>query len=196
MGGRRLLAVELDEAERSELEALARDDHRQLARLLRPRRLVEQAAAAENDTGLQQVPPAVHGRLPDFGQFSAASLTGSPAMRLCHMMRRWVMSQGVAWCSRQRLSHSSASPGRQSWCQVRGALAGEVDEPFEEALRLGLVHAGDVVRVAADQQRLAAGLGMDLHQLPQRHRPVMEAVAAVLAVGLALLLSWPSLDWL
>src|SRR5579883_709605 len=65
-------------------------------------------------------------------------------------------------------------------------LAGEGDEVLEEALRFGIVHSGNVVRVTADQQRLAAGLGMDLHQLPQRHRPVMEAVAAVLAVGLLL----------
>jgi hypothetical protein len=27
---------------------------------------------------------------------NADSLAGSPAMRLCHMMRFWVMSQGVA----------------------------------------------------------------------------------------------------
>jgi toxin FitB len=46
---------------------------------------------------------------------SPASLAGSPAMRLCHMMRGWVMSQGVAWCSRQRLSHTTTSPACQSW---------------------------------------------------------------------------------
>src|SRR5262249_21987446 len=45
---------------------------------------------------------------------SPASLAGSPAMRLCHITRGWVMSQGVARCSRHRLSHSTASPGAQS----------------------------------------------------------------------------------
>ena len=45
----------------------------------------------------------------------AASLFGSPAMRLCHITRGWVMSQGVAWWSRQRLSQITASPGVQSW---------------------------------------------------------------------------------
>lgn len=54
-------------------------------------------------------------RRPEVQFGSAASATGSPAMRLCHMMRRWVMSHGVAWCIRQRLSHSTASPGTQSW---------------------------------------------------------------------------------
>ena len=45
----------------------------------------------------------------------AASLFESPAMRLCHITRGWVMFHGVAWCSRQRLSQTTASPGVQSW---------------------------------------------------------------------------------
>ena len=45
---------------------------------------------------------------------SAASAAGSPAMRLCHMTRGWVMSHGVARCIRQRLSHTTVSPGFQS----------------------------------------------------------------------------------
>src|SRR5882757_2401697 len=63
------------------------------------------------------------------------------------------------------------------------APAGGFDEAFQEALGLGLVHARDIVSMAADQQRLAAGLGMDLHQRPKRHRPAMETVAAIFAVG-------------
>ena len=62
----------------------------------------------------------------------------------------------------------------------------EVGELLQEALGLVLVHARDVMGVAADHQVLAAGLGMDLDQRTQRHRPVVEAVAVVFAIGLLL----------
>ena len=47
-------------------------------------------------------------------QARTASLAGSPAMRLCHITRGSVMSHGVARWSKQRLSHTTASPGVQS----------------------------------------------------------------------------------
>src|SRR5262249_30757451 len=104
------------------LHPLAVDGNRQRTRpgLLGVRRL-QQPAAAEDDAGgggggLEEIAAAGHGRFPrSFYGASADSLFGSPAMRLCHITRGWVMSHGVAWCSRQRLSQITASPGAQSW---------------------------------------------------------------------------------
>ena len=46
---------------------------------------------------------------------SAASVTGSPAMRVCHILRGSVMSNGVARCIRRRLSQITVSPTSHSW---------------------------------------------------------------------------------
>ena len=47
--------------------------------------------------------------------FSASSVEGSPAMRVCHIRRGCVMSKGVARCMSRRLSHTTASPTCQLW---------------------------------------------------------------------------------
>ena len=65
-------------------------------------------------------------------------------------------------------------------------LAGEVHQFVEQTLRLTRVQPWNVVRVAADQQRLAAGLGVCLDQRTQRHRAGVKTVAAVSAAGLGL----------
>src|SRR5207244_12583530 len=44
----------------------------------------------------------------------------------------------------------------------------------------------NIVGMAADDEVLAAGLGMNLDQRSQRHRSVVEAVAAIFAVGILL----------
>src|ERR1022692_442202 len=47
-------------------------------------------------------------------QGRAASLTGSPAIRLCHITRGSLISHGVAWWSKHRLSQITASPAVHS----------------------------------------------------------------------------------
>ena len=91
-------------------------------------------------------------------------------MRVCHMRRGWVMSNGVARCMSRRLSQMTASPGSHWWWYVRAPWQA-LGEAVEEPLRLVGVHADDAVGVAADQQVGPAGVGMDLHQRPQRHGP-------------------------
>jgi hypothetical protein len=67
----------------------------------------------------------------------AASLTGSPAMRECHITRGWVMSNGVAWCSLMQQAaivpdhHVADAP-----VVVIDArrLAGEVDQLLQQFL--------------------------------------------------------------
>ena len=71
-----------------------------------PRSLVKRTLTLSQETAV-----SANGGFADM----AASLTGSPAMRVCHITRGWVMSNGVAWCSRQRLSQITTSPTRQSW---------------------------------------------------------------------------------
>src|SRR5436190_17420926 len=61
-------------------------------------------------------------------------------------------------------------------------LAGEVDQLLQELLRFLRRKARDVVRVAADQQRLAAGVGMALDQRPQ-HVPVALEAQPAIVVG-------------
>ena len=81
-------------------------------------------------------------------------------------------------CSTQRLSQTTTSPTLPVGART-SAAAGRRSRASvgEQRLRLVLVEAGDAVGVAADEERRAARDGMDLHQRPQRRRPVVEAVA-------------------
>src|ERR1700685_424868 len=57
----------------------------------------------------------------------------------------------------------------------------EIHELLQKPLGLGSVHVRNIVRVAANHQRLSAGFRMDLHQRAQWTGAVVEAVAAVCA---------------
>ena len=48
---------------------------------------------------------------------------GSPAMRVCHIRRGWVMSNGVARCISRRLSQITASPTVPLVVVAAGGLA-------------------------------------------------------------------------
>ena len=86
------------------------------------------------------------------GWLTASSEARSPAMRVCHIRRGWVMSNGVARCMSRRLSQMTASPPSPLVVMIARWLAGLLDELVEEALGLVGVHADDAVGVAADHR--------------------------------------------
>src|SRR5690242_20081293 len=61
------------------------------------------------------------------------------------------------------------------------SLAGGGDELFEKTFGLAFRHAGNAVRVAADDERLASCLGMGLHERAKGHRAVVKAIAGIFA---------------